>query len=532
MTHFTPRRSENGTNRTFMFVVIGLSVFEWAFPFLWRNGVSFFVSAWASDEGYHLLNAWKYWDALWNHSYHAGLAELFSNRVTHGAILYPPIVYLLSAASQVAAGFSGWPSVYLGQLPFFLLLNLSLFRLGNSADPKYGGLIAVLFLAACPLFYIHLGVYNLQLPLAAWMPVLILALTSAWNAPSKKNMFFLGLSMAAAFLTYFWAPILMAAPIAVFFVAEIVSTRHKGNFLLLSAIALGVFALLIGPYLLFSDAWPWLKTVAPKLFSVDFVRRNIEPDATQSVRFLYLRQIPSALGIVLPCAIYSLFKMDFKNRTTLLLLTAVAGGVIALTAVASAHEDRLLPLCVLCAPIAAAGIVRTKWFMAKPIVPFVCLVAFLAYGYGTLPNRNLRSEQSKPDLSAFGGALQQRCAESAEKMAVVATSSEVYFSMKYFLVNQKGQCLSPERLYLLAAGVPIPKVTHILQLTGEDAGAALQSDFLRYTPKFLKQIRGFENNPASWKILAEGGKNPLHLALYESPDFDAPPAAETVEPPS
>jgi len=281
---------------------------------------------------------------------------------------YPPLLYFVSLPFCLAAGKVGYAAAYLPYLAIWFMLNLGLYLLARDIGGLWAGVLAPLaFLGYRQIVYI-LGVYNLTIPLCAWLPfLLMLAFRTEGFLNRGRTLAFFAL-LALSFLTYLWVVQFMFFPVIAVWL--LYGRPYKKSFvnILLGAV---VGLVIVSPYLLGPGKWPlhhFLTVVGGS--KIDPWSGFFREGSSFYIDHFFKEPLNWLLICVVPFAV-------FKGRKVLTLLIGGSGAFLLLHPFKVMHIERLIPLYVFTSVILACGIAKSpRWLKGAVLIVLfsgVCL---------------------------------------------------------------------------------------------------------------------------------------------------------------
>jgi len=269
-------------------------------------------------------------------------------------------------------------------------------RLGRRLGGQVAGLVALVLLATCPLYYGHMYMNAKDAPFATAMAVLLLGIVRAFDEyprPSARTMALAGVGLGLAFGSRVLAGI--AAPCALAALALILVTEIRTAGWKPAAQRLGQFIAALWPalplgYLIMGLLWPWsvLSPLNP-LYAAEYFDTFFEkpwkemyegrliavPDMPASyLPHLFALTLPEIMlvlgliGTVGAFVVASLHRAPLNRRATLLVVALAAVFPIALALIARpALYNGLRHFVFVVPPFAALGGVAAGWLADRAI---------------------------------------------------------------------------------------------------------------------------------------------------------------------
>ncbi|HDH97136.1 MAG TPA: hypothetical protein ENF73_05355, partial [Proteobacteria bacterium] len=250
----------------------------------------------------------------------ASLKDIFSRR-----FFYPPLLYFLSLPFCLAAGKVSYAAAYLPYFAIWFMLNLGLYLLARDIGGLWAGILAPLIFFGYRHVVWMLGIYNLTIPLCAWLPFLLVFAfrTNGFLRTGKAIAFFV--LLALAFLTYIWVVQFMFFPVLVAWL--LYGRPHRKSLVNILAGCIVAFAL-VSPYVLSAGMRNWLLRHFPglmmmgkssvALWSGFFVKGNL-----YYIVNLFKEPLAWLLVAALPF-------VPFRDGRVWVLLSGLAGGFLIL----------------------------------------------------------------------------------------------------------------------------------------------------------------------------------------------------------
>jgi len=285
---------------------------------------------------------------------------------------YPPIVYLLSAPFCLIHGKVDYAAAYIPYFAIWFMLNLGLYLLARELGGLWAGVLAPLaFLGYRQIVWI-LGVYNLTIPLCAWLPFLLMFTfrTKGFLRTGRTVAFFA--LLAFSFLTYIWVVQFMFFPVLTMWL--LYGRPYKkslANILLGAAVGFAI----VSPYVLGTEVKFWLLHHFPGLMMMGYSKVALWSGFfTEGNLFYVINFFKEPLGWLF---LVGVVFVPFKDKRAWVLLSGFLGGFLLLHVFKTMYLERLVPLYVFTSVLLAWGIARAAVWLrgAMLIVLFtaVCL---------------------------------------------------------------------------------------------------------------------------------------------------------------
>jgi len=340
-------------------------------------------------------------------------------------------------------------------------------RLGRRLGGPGAGLIALVLLAACPLYYGHMFMNPKDAPFATAMAVLLLGLVRAideYPQPSVRTMVLTGVGLGLAFGSRVLAGI--AAPCAIFGMMLIIILESRARGLKPAAQRFGQFLWIMLPalglgYLIMGLLWPWsvLSPLNPlhaaEYFDTFFEKPWQElyegrlisvPDMPASyLPHLFILKLPEIMlvlgltGIAGACLAIARGRVTINRRASLIVVVLSAVLPVALAiAVRPALYNGLRHFIFVVPPFAALGGLAAVWIgedaraygnaalgalaaifiggIALPLSDMVRLHPYQYTGFNWISGGE-RAAQDKYMLDYWGLAFKQAAEELRARLA-------------------------------------------------------------------------------------------------------------------
>jgi len=126
---------------------------------------------------------------------------------------YPPLVYQVSSLVYLLFP-PGLITGVMSQWPFWAVLLTAVYGIGKNLFSRFTGALSAFFLLTCPLVLWHLGVYKLDLPVAALAALTFYFYLKTENFQRRGYALLFGVSLGLTLLTKWWSGVLLAPLLA------------------------------------------------------------------------------------------------------------------------------------------------------------------------------------------------------------------------------------------------------------------------------------------------------------------------------
>jgi Dolichyl-phosphate-mannose-protein mannosyltransferase len=157
----------------------------------------------------HFDMAGHLWKSLFFRDY---LVHFHPVHFLGGYFYYPPLTYWVTAPFYVVFGTSMWVAV-LSNIVFVAVLALSTYGLGRLLWSQLVGLLATLFVLACPIVVTQFKEYQLDAPLTAMVALALYLLVRAGSFSSRRYSLLFGVACGLGLLTKWTFPLALAGPV-------------------------------------------------------------------------------------------------------------------------------------------------------------------------------------------------------------------------------------------------------------------------------------------------------------------------------
>lgn len=222
------------------------------------------------DEAVHLWTSLRFVNAVSSPSY-CPFYELLHANTTH----WPPLFHFTASLFNIIFGTSQVVSI-MANMPFFLLLLISVYLIGKKMHSPAAGISAVVIISLYPIIYEHLRFFLLDLPLTSMVSFSVYCLLSSEYFSNRKWSIIFGISVGLGMLTKL-TYILFIAPLFIYnsFLC-FVRYRKEGYFRrILLVIAISTIVGLLWYFMnmeLLGKAYSYLAKISLKRYRFDVLR--------------------------------------------------------------------------------------------------------------------------------------------------------------------------------------------------------------------------------------------------------------------
>ncbi len=388
------------------------------------------VFPYGKDEHWHLESLKSIYDLIKGESA-ASDGSLFT-----GDFFYPPAIYLLSVPFCLLAERVDYSTALVPYLAIWFMLNLGLYLLGRELGGFWAGVLAPIIFMGCRQLPHLYGVYNLQIPMCAWLPFLLMfAFRTDGFLKRKRTLAFFAL-LALSFLTYLWVVQFMLFPVVAVWL--LYGRPYKKSFvnILLGAV---VGFLIVSPYVLSPGIRNWLLSWFPGLMhigrsSVELWSSYFVEGGLYYINCLFQEPLNWLLLIALPF-------LPFRDKRVLALLASLAGGFLLLHAFKNMYAERLVPLFVFSSVLLGCGIARAaSWLKGAMVFVVLCAVciSFSDFVSDILEDQSSRSY----DEFTMLWELEKDCRANPNTAYIWRALSADHIEVSLWLLHGRLTCLS------------------------------------------------------------------------------------------
>jgi len=384
---------------------------------------------WGKDAHWHLENLRVVYEVVTGEG-DASVGDIFSLR-----FFYPPLVYFLSLPFCLISGKVSYAAALIPYFGIWFMLNLGLYLLGREVGGRWAGILApFIFLGYRQIVWI-MGIYNLQAPLCAWLPFLLLLLfrTRGFLKTGRTLAFFA--LLAVSFLTYLWVLQFMFFPVlATWILLGRPYRRSFVNLVLGSVLSLA----LVSPYILGHGVGQWLMNHFPGLMMVGKSTVEWWSEYFVEGKLFYVSSFfREPLNWLL---LVALFFLPLKDKRVLVLLAGLAGGFLILHLFKNMYAERMLPLYVISSILLACGIGRSaRW--VKGAMVFVVLLAACITLYDLDDSLWDRADRSYYDFAMLH-ELEKDCSANPNTAYVLRLLAADHIGISLWLMPEPLDCLN------------------------------------------------------------------------------------------
>ena len=391
------------------------------------------------DEGMHLRNASQV-----HHILEKGLSPAALYReLVNLRLNYPPLVYLLSAAAKRIVRAGDVFTSLLSLIPFVIAMNLGLFLLGRRYHSPGAGYAAILVNASIPALVRQMAIYNMALPQAGLMPLVLYMLCESRGLTDLRMtiaaaiLIALGSWIHFTFLVYALPVVLAAAIVGL-------AAPNKARTLLGLGGLILVAAILTAPYFLNPEIIFSIRERIGRFSSPGYVQGDLVPGLPAPWnRYLFYPYAvvfvtfgPLRIAALLILWIALLRKEKFFSGMA---AVAILAPVILFAPWSATSAERLVPVLPAASVAAVLGALSFERRRLKGAVTAALLVAcFFSAARATVEESLSYSKMKRLDLKAVALDLNSHITASDHILAAGYDLEWLeYYAEAYRLPNLK-----------------------------------------------------------------------------------------------